>query len=353
MAAGRRTRRMTGLALAAMVAAGAAGAAPAGAATGDVVPTLRCVMHHPEWRELEARFGWVNTTGAEVSAPVSSDNFMAPPPGNRGQPTWFADGRVEDGFTMRWSLDDFAEATWALFRLRVTAGHDRSRYCPADMALEQTADRTTAAVGDTITYTLAVTADGGLFPASRATVTQVLPPGTTLLSATSPAGTCTGTAPVRCSVAAPAPGGPPATVTVAVRADAPGTLAATGRVGVEGAAEVDPADDLATASVHVTAPPQAVTVGAGSVTRTGAALTGVVDPRGQDTTYAFEYGPTAAYGATTPAAAAPAGGAAPVGATLSGLRSGTTYHVRVVATNASGTTRGAGATFTTEGRAPR
>src|SRR5439155_17492828 len=67
------------------------------------------------------------------------------------------------------------------------------------------------------------------------------------------------------------------------------------------------------------------------------------------TSYHFEYGTTATYGASTPAADAGAGGAdVPVSATLSGLAASTTYHYRLVATNAVGTTFGTDRTVVTQ-----
>lgn len=97
----------------------------------------------------------------------------------------------------------------------------------------------------------------------------------------------------------------------------------------------------------------AVTGPATDVTRTTATLQGSVDPEGEATTYSFEYGTTEAYGLQTPAAAA-GDGTEPVDVEtpVSGLTPDTTYHYRVVATNASGTVRGADATFRTAPNPP-
>ena len=66
------------------------------------------------------------------------------------------------------------------------------------------------------------------------------------------------------------------------------------------------------------------------------------------TTYHFDYGPTAAYGSSTPEVAAGDGhSAVAASAALAGLLAGTTYHYRVVATSAGGATPGADAAFTT------
>jgi Ca2+-binding RTX toxin-like protein len=98
-----------------------------------------------------------------------------------------------------------------------------------------------------------------------------------------------------------------------------------------------------------------VTTGAAAfITDTGANVAGLVNPSGSATTYTFEYGTTTAYGASTPAADAGAGsGDQAVGALLSGLTASTTYHYRVVATNAGGTTVGADREFTTLPTCPR
>jgi hypothetical protein len=80
-----------------------------------------------------------------------------------------------------------------------------------------------------------------------------------------------------------------------------------------------------------------------------ATLRGAIDPEGQAVTnYHFEWGTTNAYGNSTPAGNLPSGSApVAVEAELEGLTPGQTYHYRLVATNASGTTPGPDQTFTT------
>jgi len=87
---------------------------------------------------------------------------------------------------------------------------------------------------------------------------------------------------------------------------------------------------------------------AGAIGVHAAVLNGNVDPRGQATRYAFEYGPTATYGSRTPDASlvGQLGGLA-ASAAVSGLRAGSVLHYRLVATNASGTTASADQTLTT------
>jgi hypothetical protein len=91
-----------------------------------------------------------------------------------------------------------------------------------------------------------------------------------------------------------------------------------------------------------------------NVTPTSATLSASLNPRGGATTYYFQYGTSTRYGSRTPTpSAALAGGttASTVSAGLTGLRPYTRYYWRLVATNAAGTTRGPGKSFTTA-RAP-
>jgi phosphodiesterase/alkaline phosphatase D-like protein len=80
-----------------------------------------------------------------------------------------------------------------------------------------------------------------------------------------------------------------------------------------------------------------------------------VNPDKLETKYHFEYGETTAYGTEVPhGGAIIAAGEAPVAesAPLTGLKIGTTYHFRVVASNAAGTTFGPDQAFTTVPSAP-
>ncbi len=112
--------------------------------------------------------------------------------------------------------------------------------------------------------------------------------------------------------------------------------------------------DVAARIAGTPLPPPRPTVFTGSataITSSSATLTGTVNPNGQTTTYRFDYGKTTAYGGRSPDTAAGSGtAAASVTATLSGLTRKTLYHYRLVATNPSGTSFGADATFTTRPR---
>jgi phosphodiesterase/alkaline phosphatase D-like protein len=92
-----------------------------------------------------------------------------------------------------------------------------------------------------------------------------------------------------------------------------------------------------------------------AVTANGAVLAGLVDPRGSATTYRFQYGTTGAYGANAPAPEADGGSgiaSEEVSTALSGLLSGTSYHYRLVAINATGVSYGADRTFNTAAAVP-
>jgi hypothetical protein len=106
------------------------------------------------------------------------------------------------------------------------------------------------------------------------------------------------------------------------------------------------------ATPALAAAPTATTGDATGLTDTQAALAGTVNPQGQLTSYAFQYGTTTAYGQTALTSAGSATRDTPVSADLAGLTPGTTYHYRVIATNADGTTVGADRTFRTTGTAP-
>ena len=98
------------------------------------------------------------------------------------------------------------------------------------------------------------------------------------------------------------------------------------------------------------------TVGTGTATTvTGSSETvkGTVDPNGYLTSYHFEYGTTTMYGtSTTPASAGSDSSVHLESASLTGLAASTTYHFRIVATNANGTRDGADNIFTSGGGLP-
>jgi hypothetical protein len=84
--------------------------------------------------------------------------------------------------------------------------------------------------------------------------------------------------------------------------------------------------------------PVVVTRRATNISQTSATLNGTVNPEGQATSYSFQYGTTSAYGSQTPSTSAGSGAeAAAVSAAIGSLAPNTTYHYRLAATNANGT----------------
>ncbi len=106
-------------------------------------------------------------------------------------------------------------------------------------------------------------------------------------------------------------------------------------------------------TVWVFGPPVAPVVGREFTAETGVSevkLGALVSPGGIQTTYRFEYGPTSAYGSSTPFPEGSVGEGLEshaVWAAASGLAPGSTYHYRVVASNELGTVYGPDQTFTT------
>ena len=95
-------------------------------------------------------------------------------------------------------------------------------------------------------------------------------------------------------------------------------------------------------------PPSVTGTSAGSVTTSGATVSGSVNPNRVATTYKVEYGPTAAYGsATTPVSAGSGSSDVTASVPITGLTSTTTYHARLVAVSSAGTTNGPDLVFTT------
>jgi hypothetical protein len=125
---------------------------------------------------------------------------------------------------------------------------------------------------------------------------------------------------------------------------------AVGDVNGDGKADVLVTDGAVEVAYNTT-PTPGVSTGDATPDAYGAAVGAAVNPNGSATTYQIQYGPTAAYGHTTgslPAADVLTGSANQhVSAALAGLAPLTTYHYRVVATNARGTTYGRDRTFTT------
>jgi uncharacterized repeat protein (TIGR01451 family) len=129
----------------------------------------------------------------------------------------------------------------------------------ADVSITKTGPTpATVAANANIAYTLTVT-NAGPNPAANVTVTDVLPAGTTFVSATpSPAGSsCSGTSTVSCSLGTLAAGGS-ATIALVVKSpSSAGTVANTATVA-SSTLDSNLANNTSTASVTVTAAPASV-----------------------------------------------------------------------------------------------
>jgi plastocyanin len=105
-----------------------------------------------------------------------------------------------------------------------------------------------------------------------------------------------------------------------------------------------------TVTVSGPATPVVATGSASSITETEATLNGTVNPSEQETSYFFEYGTTTGYGQKTTESSA-GNGTSPVSksAVVNSLAAGVTYHFRLVAKNATGTSHGFDRSFRTTG----
>jgi hypothetical protein len=96
------------------------------------------------------------------------------------------------------------------------------------------------------------------------------------------------------------------------------------------------------------AAPLASTGGVANVTAGGAVLKGAVNPRGHETAYYFQYGPTKRYGYATQAVNVGSGARTlGVSVAIASLAANTVYHYRIVAAGTGGGAIGADRSFTT------
>jgi uncharacterized repeat protein (TIGR01451 family) len=219
----------------------------------------------------------------------------------------------------------------------------------------KTADVSTKAVGDTVTYTISVTNISSTTAISSFVVADTVPSGLTYLSCTAPSGgacgtflgipylqNCTGIY-LSCSLAASAT----ISGTFTFRTTATGTITntATGLSGV-----TTKGSDKEIITVASSSAPAVTTVAASGITSTTATLNGTVTSNGAITAVTFNYGLTTGYGTAVTAAESPlasTASSATVTYALTGLTCGTTYNFRASATNSSGTANGNNFTFTT------
>ncbi len=126
--------------------------------------------------------------------------------------------------------------------------------------------------------------------------------------------------------------------------------------GVGGTAYANGANYIFTSSITLFAQwrqfPSATTGSASSITARSVTLNGTVNDNGAITSVAFDWGRTSSYGnngqaASVNASVAALSGSTATALTLFGLDCNTTYHFRVSATNAAGSTNGSDASFAT------
>ncbi len=100
-------------------------------------------------------------------------------------------------------------------------------------------------------------------------------------------------------------------------------------------------------TLAATGPPVVTTNPASFIASFSATLNALLDPHGLTTSVHFQYGTTPSYGLTTAPQNRTGNTFQAVGANVTGLNASTSYHFRVVASNAAGTTMGSDGTFTT------
>jgi sugar lactone lactonase YvrE len=100
-------------------------------------------------------------------------------------------------------------------------------------------------------------------------------------------------------------------------------------------------------TLAMTGAPVVMTNPATFIASFSATLNGSLNPNGLPTTFHFQYGTTTNYGLTTAPQTRIGNTSQPVTANIIGLTAGTTYHFRIVASNADGTSYGSDKTFTT------
>lgn len=224
-------------------------------------------------------------------------------------------------------------AAGTTYHFRIVAVNSAGTTNGADATFTTTAAPTVTTGAATAATTTSVTLAGTVDPRGRAT-TWVFEYGTTTgygaQTATKSAGSGSGALDVSASVTGLTPG-----QTYHYR------IVATSDAGIASGSD----RTFSTGSA-----PRVTTGSASSITPTGATLAGTVNPLGLATSWRVEYGTTTGYGSSTATRSAGLGSSTvAVSIAVTGLRAGTTYHFRLVATSAGGTANGADQTFSTVG----
>jgi hypothetical protein len=94
-----------------------------------IAPVLDCVSYDPAQNAVTAFFGYVSANTGPVVVPLSSENFVSPPPEDRGQPTVYLPGTSQMAWQTTFSLTATPSITWTLLGQSVTAANDPNQYC--------------------------------------------------------------------------------------------------------------------------------------------------------------------------------------------------------------------------------
>ncbi|HET7270591.1 MAG TPA: hypothetical protein VFI90_05835, partial [Rubrobacter sp.] len=335
-----------GLLVALAMVAGMVNQPRAEAQTLALYPLLDCVSYDQDQNTVTAYYGYINAETTTLNVPFGTNNIFMPAPFFRGQPTSFEPGSHHKVFSVTFPATSYVE--WTLGDTTVRATNDPDLRCSqpqADVSIFQSAAPGPVSAGKDLAYTLKVE-NNGPNQATTVSVKDALPAGVDLVSANASQGSCSGTETISCALGT-LDADQSETVSIVVKPNNAGWLINTASVS---AYELDSVtlNNASSSSVTVVAPPSATTGPASDLTFAGATLGALINPNGSETGYQFEYGKTEAYGQSTPEQTAGSGMSADlVQATIDGLRPGTAYHYRVVATNDHGTTEGSDRTFTT------
>jgi uncharacterized repeat protein (TIGR01451 family) len=228
-----------------------------------------CVTHHGS--RYDATFGYVNENPFPVTVPIGAQNAVIPGPAGRGQPETFHPTFVDAAFTVHGVRTSHA-VTWRLVfagQVRIataTASLPNCLTTPVDpiagARVSKSVRPRTVALGQRMRFMIVVRNNGSavIHPAS---VTDTLPAGQiSIVSATSTRGRCrvttsAGSHRIRCTARTLAPG---QSLSVNITARAVSAGSASDRATVAVPHDPTPANNTASATVHIVAPgPPAVT----------------------------------------------------------------------------------------------
>ena len=181
------------------------------------------------------------------------------------------DGADEPDETVFLDLSSPANATIADGEGLGTIADDDEPLGVADLALTKTDSADPVAAGGQLTYTITVQ-NNGPAPAADAAVSDTLPAGVSLVSATASAGTCSGSAVVTCALGTLAPS-TGAVVTIVVTPQTAGTLTNTATATTS---SVDPSELNNSDSEQTTVTPPSITIRNASVAEGNAGDTPLV-----------------------------------------------------------------------------